>query len=461
MANLKTRLLVSTALLIAGPLAAVGCGDEPPPAAVAPTSSPLTYSNDIAPILEAKCTKCHRDGGIGPFRLTTYDQARAMALPMAAATRAGTMPPYYITHDGTCGEFDDHEALSPEEIAAIDSWATGGQKEGDPLTRPRPAPLSVLEANAELKTPTITPVAQGGPLARNDEYRCFPMDSALDRDRFIVGYDVVPGNPAIVHHMEAFLVNTEQRNSEGKTAAEVLQALDDADPDRPGWPCFGSAADDLADQNIPIIWAPGQGPILFPEGMGVRQRKSDRLIIQIHYNLSHSGHGGHGTASSGSSDSTTLRLRYADSVEREAMVFPLDLFLETIQQPQPASLPPGMKSTRYTARITGTELGLGDVPYLDVVSIMPHMHGRGLRQEMRFRQPGEASQCTSKLDRWDFDWQKVYFYRGTRPRITPQTEIEISCEYDTSKDSEPVTPGWGTENEMCSAIMMIALPTGS
>ncbi len=270
MTNLPTRLLVSSALLLAAPLLGAGCGDDPS-APAQPSGSPgepPTYAKDVAPILEAKCTKCHREGGIGPFRLTSYEQARTMALPMAAATRAGTMPPYYITHDGTCGDFDDHEALSPGEIETLYAWATGGQKEGTPVALPPAASVTSLRANVELRTPTISPVAQGGPLAMNDEYRCFPMESGGGADRFLIGYDIVPGNPAIVHHVEAFFVNAEQRNSAGKTGAEVMQALDDADPDRPGWPCFSSAADDLGDQNIPIIWAPGQGPIVFPAGMG-------------------------------------------------------------------------------------------------------------------------------------------------------------------------------------------------
>ena len=36
----------------------------------------------------------------------------------------------------------------------------------------------------------------------------------------------------------------------------------------------------------------------------------------------------------------------------------------------------------------------------------------------------------------------------------------MTCEYDTSRDTQPVLPGWGTRNEMCTAIMMVALPPG-
>jgi hypothetical protein len=41
------------------------------------------------------------------------------------------------------------------------------------------------------------------------------------------------------------------------------------------------------------------------------------------------------------------------------------------------------------------------------------------------------------------------------------TRIRITCDYDTSRETAPVLPGWGTRNEMCYAMMMVALPAGS
>ena len=65
----------------------------------------------------------------------------------------------------------------------------------------------------------------------------------------------------------------------------------------------------VEDEGSPVVWAPGQGPVTFPDKMGVRQRPNDRLVIQIHYNLA-------SERTRGLMDSTTVRLRYADTVER-------------------------------------------------------------------------------------------------------------------------------------------------
>ena len=87
---------------------------------------------------------------------------------------------------------------------------------------------------------------------------------------------------------------------------------------------------------------------------------------------------------------------------------------------------------------------------------MPHMHERGVRQTMMMGPAGSMS-CASRIENWDFHWQEFYLYR-TPPRITPDTQIEVTCEYDTSRDRDPVFPGWGTRNEMCLNVLMVALP---
>jgi hypothetical protein len=103
-------------------------------------------------------------------------------------------------------------------------------------------------------------------------------------------------------------------------------------------------------------------------------------------------------------------------------------------------------------------MGLEGVPAVELVGVMPHMHQRGVRKQMTVVDESGQRHCTAKLDRWDFHWQKFYLYNGERPRLTPKSQLEVSCDFDTSADLRPVLPGWGTRNEMCTAIMMLALP---
>jgi hypothetical protein len=453
-AEVKAGMVMGTAILggvvLAGALvlAGSGCGSD---ASTTPTkaTSALTFWQDVAPIYGAKCVKCHQDGGIGPFRLDNFVDAKHNAAAERAQVSAGTMPPYFERHDGTCGDFHAEDTLTADEKKTVLAWLAGPLTEGAlaPLTPPRPP---TLDGAIEIATPTFSPVAQGGSLAAFDEYRCFPMDSPTKADAFLTGYVVTPGNATIVHHVLGFIVDPAAPSSDGtSTNAAVMAALDAESPDRIGWPCFGAAGDNVEVNGVPVTWAPGQGVVAYPDGMGVPMRPTDKLVVQVHYNLSTPG-------SAGSSDTTRLGLRFADHVDRHlAFVLP-DPFLDSLSKSPPDSLPPGQANATYTWTKTVRELGLDGVPSVDLMAIMPHMHGRGVQQTVRAGSPGAMS-CISELDNWNFHWQRFYTYR-TQPRVTPDTTIEVTCDYNTSADTAPVLPGWGTQNEMCLPVLMIALP---
>ena len=181
--------------------------------------------------------------------------------------------------------------------------------------------------------------------------------------------------------------------------------------------------------------------------MGVPMKAGFKLVVQIHYNLVD-------PASAGKIDTTAIEMRFAPTVERKIDFLLSDPFLDSLGAPMPASLPAGKKNTSYTWTQTARQMGV--LASADLLAVMPHMHERGLRQTMTFGAAG-AETCVSHVEDWDFHWQKVYFFRD-RPALTPTTRIQVTCEYDTSKDTDPVLPGWGTRNEMCLNALMVALP---
>ena len=55
----------------------------------------VTYSADVAPIIQKNCTVCHRPGGIGPIDLVDYDDAKRYARRIRRQVSNRLMPPYY------------------------------------------------------------------------------------------------------------------------------------------------------------------------------------------------------------------------------------------------------------------------------------------------------------------------------------------------------------------------------
>ena len=102
----------------------------------------ITFSRDIAPILQRSCQYCHNATGVAPMPLQTYQQVRRYARRIKEKTgirdRAGAMPPWYLERDIGIQHFKDDRSLSDEEVAAIAAWADNGAPEGDPSDLPEP-----------------------------------------------------------------------------------------------------------------------------------------------------------------------------------------------------------------------------------------------------------------------------------------------------------------------------------
>jgi hypothetical protein len=95
----------------------------------------VTYSRDIAPILQRSCVNCHRSGGGAPMSLTSYSEVRPWANRIRERTairdRRGTMPPWFVERDVGIQVFKDDISLSDEELAKIQAWVANGAPEGD------------------------------------------------------------------------------------------------------------------------------------------------------------------------------------------------------------------------------------------------------------------------------------------------------------------------------------------
>jgi len=430
-------------------LVLLACGDD---RAQAGGAEP-TFWQDVAPILEQKCTSCHQAGGIAPFALDDLEQATARATLIADVTENRVMPPYLMEVGGACGSFDESQALTDAEIATIGAWARGDRRAGSPGLISPPEPPG-LPDGTDLFTPSFTPQIEGGPLAEFDEYRCFEIDLSLVEPTFVRGFEMKPGNTAIVHHGIAMLVDPEAPSYiDGLSNAQAIARLRDADPNpgREGWSCFGEAGDGVRTEATPAVWAPGLGAYSFPEGSGVRILPGRKLVVQLHFNLAR-------PEVRGQSDQTRIRLQVVPEVERLAAFLLHDAFLETLFDGSPDALAPGSPSARYSWSATASSLGVPPGLSLEVVSIVPHMHERGRKYTFEVGRDG-AFECQGRINAWDFNWQRIYSY-AQHFTLDSETELRVGCEYDTSADSAPVTPGWGTRNEMCEVTLGLLLPPG-
>src|SRR6185295_857576 len=131
--------------------------------------------------------------------LLTFQDARPWTRSIATRVAAGTMPPWHA--DSSHTGFVNDRRLSGAEKATILAWANGGAPEGRAADLP-PAPKytegwTIGEPSAVLTMQEDYPVPATGTIA----YQYFEVPTNFTEDKWIQGFEVRPGNRAVVHHV--------------------------------------------------------------------------------------------------------------------------------------------------------------------------------------------------------------------------------------------------------------------
>lgn len=374
-----------------------------------------TYHREVAPILAAHCVECHKDGGIGPFPLTTYDEVAPRAASIAAVTGERSMPPFNLDNSGACNTYVDARWLAEGDLAALAAWAQAGAPAGEPADAPPEPPepwrLDRVDLTLAMPEPYTPDEAQG------DIYRCFILDPQLAADAFAVAFEIRLGQPEMVHHLTLYALDAAEDEADAA-------ALDEADPG-PGYTCFG-------DPLVPSRWLVGAGPSdrgrELPAGTGLRMGAGRKTVLQMHYNRLH------GTFP----DQTAIDLRLAESVPHEA-------YIKRVEDVD-LQLPPGEPAVLETdTRELHEDFTLWGV--------WPHMHGLGRQMRVTATGPGDEA-CLAQVDDYQFHWQQFAFYEQPRP-VRAGTTLRIDCTYDTTSRDTTTTWGYGTDDEMCIGFFYV------
>lgn len=416
------------------------------------TAAP-TYYEDVEPILDARCAGCHYSGGIAPFPLQTYSQARRQRAAIAHAVGARRMPPWFADSRVRAYRYD--LSLTNAQIATIRRWAATGARAGNAARPGRPIPRVVPPAiRTDLRLPMTEAYTPSRGTTR-DDYRCFVLPWAPETSRFVTGFDVQPGAAKQVHHIIAYLAHP-------RDAATVAHwERQDAEP---GYSCYGGPSltgDDQIGANFLAGWAPGSGGSILPEGTGIEIPQGSRLILQVHYNLDHTR---------ALPDRSALELQLADTVEKRGSYLPL-VNPVWVLSPQSMRIPAGQKRVVHAATLDPRPflrfLGapLDTTRGFTIHSVAHHMHLLGKRGDVALvRASGRRVPLLTIRD-WHFHWQREYRFAAPE-QFDPGDMLSIRCEHDNSRANQPVVNGrrakprtiyWGenSTDEMCIAFLYV------
>jgi len=179
----------------------------------------VTFTKDIAPILQRSCENCHRPDGGGPMSLITYQEVRRYAERIRDRTairdRMGAMPPWYVEKDIGIQHYKNDPSLSDRELALIQAWVDNGAPQGNPADMPEPRDWGgggwTIRPDLIVETEPIT--VEGDAPDWWGEIPSVPIP--LEEDRYVKAVQIIEvndvptsggeratvGGKYIVHHM--------------------------------------------------------------------------------------------------------------------------------------------------------------------------------------------------------------------------------------------------------------------
>ena len=351
------------------------------PSAQSPAPGAVTFTKDVAPILQKACQNCHRPGSIAPMSLLTYEDARPWARSIKDRVERRSMPPWHVDRTVGIRKFKDDPSLTDQEIATIVSWIDAGAPKGNPADMPAPKPFDDSDRWHIGKPDLIVEMPRAFEVKPEaaDWWGNFIADSGLTEDRYIKAVEAKPSASAIrvVHH-----------------AVETLEYED-------GTPSGGTL----------VEYAVGKNGDIFPDGSGKLMKAGARIRFNMHYHA----------IGSPVLDRTSVGIVFYPKgvVPKHVMTTILSPNQDDLDIPAGAD---NVRSDAYYKFDRNARL----------VGFMPHMHNRGKRQCIEAIYPNmriEQFNCVN----YDFQWQIVYNYADdVAPLLPAGTIIHVISWHDNS-----------------------------
>ena len=362
----------------------------------------ITYSRDIAPILQEKCVTCHNPEGIGPMPLQSYQQVSPFAALIKDRTSKRIMPPWHIDTTTGIQEFKNDASLSDEQIATISAWVESGAPEGNP--EHLPAPIEISSGSAWQLTEQLGPpdlIIKSAPfdVIANGQDQWWTPDvpfEGMEKDRWLRAAEFKPSYPLgkkVVHHGHAVLV------PEGETRQVAL-----------------------ARYGVGKSWE------IYPDGTGMKVPANGHIAWNLHY---------FPVGAEGEDDVVEVGLWFYDEgftpeleTAGEAM-FRVD-GLNGMARGQDIVIPPHGYQV-----LQGTHVL--DAPAV-IHSYRPHLHMRGKVMTMEAILPDGRKEVLSQVNKYNHNWQISYLYADdAKPLLPKGTVLQFTSVFDNTINN-PLNP---------------------
>src|SRR5215831_16601357 len=366
--------------------------------AISAVGAPVTFNQQIAPILYRNCSPCHRPGESAPFSLLTYDDVKRHAAQIAAVTKRRYMPPW-LPEPGH-GEFAEERRLTDAEIQEIGEWVKQGTPLGSATHAPQPPKF---KDEWQLVTPDlILRVGQPfrAPADGPEIFWNFILPVPITATRWVKAMEVRPGTAKVFHHANVIIDRSRSSRRQEKVPGGGFGGMD-----------LNVEEETFDPDGHFLSWKPGSEPVVEPDGMAWRADPGMDLILNVHMRPD----------GKPETVSPEIGLYFTGQPQKK---FPM---LVQLEHDAAIDIPPGEKDFLVSDDV---RLPLD----VDVLEVYPHAHYLGKLIEGYATLPDGTKKWLIRIPEWDLNWQGVYRLKAPM-RLPRGTVVSMRYHYDNSPEN--------------------------
>ena len=383
------------------------------------SDSTVTYSNQIARLIQKNCLECHREGQIAPFALAEYEEVAGWGEMIAEVVREERMPPWHANPQ--YGHFANATRLSAEEKKLIADWVAAGCPRGEASDLPAPrtfhAGWFMPREPDQVFYMTEQPVdvkAEGV-----ESYRHYTIDPGFTEDKWVKLAECMPGNRAVVHHIIVFIKPPGQETTRSRDENRDARGL-------------GFLAG----------FAPGTRPLVSPPGWAKKIPAGSKLVFEMHYT----------PIGTPQQDKSSVGLTFVDEKDVTHQLATAGATNAKFEIPPHDANYKVESQQRFNRDVT-------------LLSLFPHMHMRGKSFRYELVSPGSTErEILLDVPHYDFNWQNSFILSEPR-KIPAGSVLHCTAHFDNSSEnlsnpdpSKPVRWGPQTWEEMMIGWFDIGMP---
>jgi hypothetical protein len=388
-----------------------------------PANDEVTFTRNIAPILQAKCQVCHRPNSIAPMSLQTYQEVKPFAALIKQRVQSRTMPPWHIDKTVGIQQFKNDRSLTDAEINTLVKWVDAGALQGSP--KDMPPPVSWPDPKAwqlakEFGQPDL--VVKSSPYtvrATGQDVWWRPVvETGLTEPRWVRAIEVRPSFPngrKTVHHVLTLL----EQNEQGVTHLA------------------STAHSPRMSAGLFMEWAVGKVGEVFAPDAGKLMLPGAKIRWEVHYY-------------------TVGQEIKNDEVELGVWFYPKGvvpknrtiLRMFNAARGSELDIPPGQNSMVQDFYVLPAPARLEN--------FQPHMHMRGKAMSMEAIYPDGRKEMLSMVSNFQWRWHVNYIYENNAAPLLPKGTVLVFTAWHDNTTANPNNPdpaqwvGWGdrTVDEM-------------